>query len=43
MIMSRHQNAGQNQNIRIPNESFENVAKFKFLGSTLINQYDIND
>jgi hypothetical protein len=30
MIMSRHQNSGQNQNIRIDNESFENVAKFKY-------------
>jgi hypothetical protein len=29
MIMSRHPNSGQNQNIRIANESFENVAKFK--------------
>jgi hypothetical protein len=28
MIMSRHPNSGQNQNIRIANESFENVAKF---------------
>jgi hypothetical protein len=28
MIMS-HPNTGQNQNIRIANESFENVAKFK--------------
>jgi hypothetical protein len=27
MIMSRHTNSGQNQNIRIANESFENVAK----------------
>jgi hypothetical protein len=31
MIMSRHPNSGQNQNIRIANESFENVAKFKYL------------
>jgi hypothetical protein len=36
-IMSRHQNSGQNQNIRIANESFENVANFKYLGTTLTN------
>jgi hypothetical protein len=41
--MSRHQNSGQNQNIRIANESFENVAKVKYLRSTLTNQYDIHD
>jgi hypothetical protein len=29
MIMSRHPYYGQNQNIRIANELFENVAKFK--------------
>jgi hypothetical protein len=28
-IMSRHPNSGQNQNVRIRNESFEKVAKFK--------------
>jgi hypothetical protein len=36
-IMSRHPNSGQNQNIRIANESFESVEKFKYLGTTLIN------
>jgi len=29
MIISRHPNSRQNQNIRIDNESFENVAKLK--------------
>jgi hypothetical protein len=43
MIMSRHPNSGKNQNIRIVNEWFENVAKFKYLGTTLTNQNDIHD
>jgi hypothetical protein len=43
MIMSRHQNSVQNQNIRRANESFENVATFKYLEKTLTNQNDIHD
>jgi hypothetical protein len=43
IIMSRHPNSGQNQNIRIANESFENVATFKYFGKTLTNQNDICD
>jgi hypothetical protein len=43
MIMSRYPNSGQNQNIRTGNESLENVAKFKYLGTTLTNQNDIHD
>jgi hypothetical protein len=43
MIMSNHPNSGQNQNIRTANESLENVAKFKCLGTKLTNQNDIHD
>jgi hypothetical protein len=43
MIMSRYPNSEQNQNIRIANELFENVAKFKYLGTTLTNQNEIRD
>jgi hypothetical protein len=43
MIMSRHPNTGQNHSIRIAYESFENVAKFKYLGMTLTNRNDIHD
>jgi hypothetical protein len=43
MIMSRHPNSGQNLNIRRANESFEKVAKFKYLGTTLEKQNGIHD
>jgi hypothetical protein len=33
MLMSRHQNSGQNHNIKIGNRSFENVAQFEYLGN----------
>jgi hypothetical protein len=40
MIMSRHPNSGQNQNIRTANESFENVAKLKQFGETTLTNHD---
>jgi hypothetical protein len=43
VIMSRHPNSEQNQNVRTANESFESVATFKHLGTTLINQNEIHD
>jgi hypothetical protein len=43
MIISRHPNSGQNQNVRIATDSFENVAKFKYLETTLTIQNDIRD
>jgi sorting nexin-29 len=42
MLMSRHLNSGQNQNIRTANELFESVAKFEYLGTTLTNRNDIH-
>jgi hypothetical protein len=32
ILLSRHQNAGQNHEIKIANRSFENVTQFKYLG-----------
>jgi hypothetical protein len=42
IIMSHHLNSGQNQNIGIDNESFENATKFKYVGMILTNQNDIH-
>jgi hypothetical protein len=38
MLLSHHQNAGQNRDIKIANRSFENVSQFRYLGMTLTNQ-----
>jgi hypothetical protein len=38
-----HQNSGQTQHVGIANKSFENMAKFKYLGTTLTYQNDIRD
>jgi hypothetical protein len=43
MVMSRHPNSGKNHNIRVANESFEKVAKFKYFGTTLASQKGIYD
>jgi hypothetical protein len=34
-LMSRHQNAGQNHDMKIANRLFENMAQLKYLGMTV--------
>jgi hypothetical protein len=38
VLLSRHQNVGQNRDIKIANRSFENVSQFKYLGKTITNK-----
>jgi hypothetical protein len=38
MLLSRHQNVGQNRDIKIAKRAFENVSQFKYLGTTVTNQ-----
>jgi len=41
MVMSRDQNAGRIQSVRIDNNTFEGVEVFKYLGTTLTNRNSI--
>jgi len=41
MFMSRDQNLGRIQSVRIDNSTFERVEEFKYLGRTLTNQNSI--
>jgi hypothetical protein len=43
MLMSRSQKIGQKHSIKIANTSFENVAKFKYLGTTLTDQNCVHE
>jgi ribosomal protein S2 len=38
MLLSRHQNAEQNHDIKIGNRCFGNMAQFRYLGTMLTNQ-----
>jgi hypothetical protein len=38
MLLSRHQNAGQNHDIKIANRCFENVEQFRYLRTTITNR-----
>jgi hypothetical protein len=37
-LLSRHQNAGKNHDIKRANRCFENVAQFRYLGMAVTNQ-----
>jgi hypothetical protein len=41
MVMSRDQNAGRIQSVRMDNSTFGRVEEFKYLGTTLKNQNSI--
>jgi hypothetical protein len=43
IVMSRHQNVGQNHNLLVANKSFENVASFKSLWTAVRNQNIIQE
>jgi len=45
MVMSRDQNAGRRQNVKIYNRcsSFERVEQFEYLGTNLTNQNSIEE
>jgi hypothetical protein len=38
MLLPRHQNAGQNYDIKVANRYFENVVKLRYFGTTITNQ-----
>jgi hypothetical protein len=43
MLLSHHQNVGQNRDIDIANRLFENVSQFKYLGTPITNQNFIQE
>jgi hypothetical protein len=43
MLLSCYQTAGQNHNIKRDNRCFENVAQFRYLGTTVTSQNFIRE
>jgi hypothetical protein len=39
MLLSHHQNVGQNRDIKITSRLFENVSQLRYLGTTVTNQH----
>jgi hypothetical protein len=42
VLLSRHHNARKNNNIKLANRYFENVAKFEYFGTPVTNKNVIN-
>jgi hypothetical protein len=42
-LLSRHQNVGQNRDIKIAKKLFEIVSQFRYLGTTVTNQNFIQE
>jgi ribosomal protein S2 len=43
MLLSPHQNEWQNSDVKIANRCFEIVAQFRYLGTTVTNQNQIQE
>jgi hypothetical protein len=43
MLMSRSKKIGQKHSLKIVKRSFEDVAKFKYLGKTLTDQNSVHE
>jgi hypothetical protein len=43
MLLSHHHDAGQNHDVKIANRYSENVAKLKYLGTTVTNKNFIHE
>jgi hypothetical protein len=43
MLLSRHQNAGNKHDVKIPKGSFQNLSQFEYLGTTLKNKNFIQE
>jgi hypothetical protein len=43
MLLPHHRSAGQNHDIKIGEECFQNVAQFRYLGTTITNQNRIQE
>jgi hypothetical protein len=43
VLLSRHQNVGQNHDTMVDNRYFENVAEFRYFGTAATDQISIQE